>query len=200
MLSCKSSTFHNYSKYKQVTQRYKPTLPAATPVQSHGHNPGHLPSVWDIWPGLRAQGGVDWVGLWLVQEVGWGSISVQFWQVGWGGLCQSAFLWSFFNFYSPMFHARSTPLHSPSTMLLRIHIKIKTKTISSTAKEIQAIQLIKSTSPRHCQGHSHPKLLVALGVGSKSSADNIQPTAHKPTGYGQYSGVVPWPQNNDGWC
>ena len=42
-----------------------------------------------------------------------------------------------------------------------------------------------------CQGHSHPKLLVALGIGSKLSADKIQPTAHKPTGYGQYSGVVP---------
>ena len=32
-----------------------------------------------------------------------------------------------------------------------------------------------------CQGHSHPKLLIALGIGSKSSADKIQPTAHKPT-------------------
>ena len=51
-----------------------------------------------------------------------------------------------------------------------------------------------------CQGHSHPKLLVALGIGSKLSADKIQPTAHKPTGYGQYSGVVPWPLNNDGRC
>ena len=51
-----------------------------------------------------------------------------------------------------------------------------------------------------CQGHSHPKLLVALDVGSKSSADNMQPTAHRPTGYGQYSGVVPWPLNNDGRC
>ena len=30
-----------------------------------------------------------------------------------------------------------------------------------------------------CQGHSHPKLLVALGEGSKSSADNIQPTARR---------------------
>ena len=30
-----------------------------------------------------------------------------------------------------------------------------------------------------CQGHSHPKLLVALGMGSKLSAENIQPTAHK---------------------
>ena len=30
-----------------------------------------------------------------------------------------------------------------------------------------------------CQGHSHPKLLVALGMGSKSSADKIQPTTHK---------------------
>ena len=49
-------------------------------------------------------------------------------------------------------------------------------------------------STANCQGHSHPKLLVALGVGSKSSADKIQPTTHKPTGYGQYSGVVPWPQ------
>ena len=49
------------------------------------------------------------------------------------------------------------------------------------------------SNPPYCQGHSHPKLLVALGVGSKSSADKIQPTAHKPTGYGQYSGVVPWP-------
>ena len=51
-----------------------------------------------------------------------------------------------------------------------------------------------------CQGHSHPKLLVALGEGSKSSADKIQPTTHKPTSYGQYSSVVPWPLNNDGWC
>ena len=51
-----------------------------------------------------------------------------------------------------------------------------------------------------CQGHSHPKLLVALGEGSKSSADNIQPTAHRYPDYRQYSGVVPWPLNNDGWC
>ena len=51
-----------------------------------------------------------------------------------------------------------------------------------------------------CQGHSHPKLLVALDVGSKSSADKIQPTTHRLTGYGQYSGVVPWPLNNDGRC
>ena len=50
------------------------------------------------------------------------------------------------------------------------------------------------------QGHSHPKLLVALDVGSKSSADKIQPTTHRLTGYGQYSGVVPWPLNNDGRC
>ena len=57
----------------------------------------------------------------------------------------------------------------------------------------------KQLSP-YCQGHSHPKLLVALGVGSKLSADKIQPTTHKLTGYGQYSGVVPWPLNNDGWC
>ena len=51
-----------------------------------------------------------------------------------------------------------------------------------------------------CQGHSHPKLLVALDVGSKSSADKIQPTTHKLTGYGQYSGMVPWPLNDDGQC
>ena len=50
-----------------------------------------------------------------------------------------------------------------------------------------------TTSHSFCQGHSHPKLLVALDEGSKSSADNIQPTTHKPTGYGQYSSVVPWP-------
>ena len=30
-----------------------------------------------------------------------------------------------------------------------------------------------------CQGHSHPKLSVAQGVGSKSSADNRQPTARR---------------------
>ena len=31
-----------------------------------------------------------------------------------------------------------------------------------------------------CQGHSHPKLSVAQGAGSKSSADNKQPTARRP--------------------
>ena len=51
-----------------------------------------------------------------------------------------------------------------------------------------------------CQGHSHPKLSVVQGVGSRSSADKIQPTAHKPTGYGQYSGVDPRPLNNEGRC
>ena len=30
-----------------------------------------------------------------------------------------------------------------------------------------------------CQGHSHPKLLVALSIGSKSSAENIQPTTRR---------------------
>ena len=30
-----------------------------------------------------------------------------------------------------------------------------------------------------CQGHSHPKLSVAQGAGSKPSADKIQPTAHR---------------------
>ena len=64
------------------------------------------------------------------------------------------------------------------------------------------VRIELTTIPRypHCQGHSHPKLLVALDEGSKMSADEIQPTAHRPTGYGQYSGVVPWPLNNDGQC
>ena len=58
----------------------------------------------------------------------------------------------------------------------------------------------QDTESPPCQGHSHPKLLVALGEGSKSSADKIQPTAHRLSGYGQYSSVVPWPLNNDGQC
>ena len=35
-----------------------------------------------------------------------------------------------------------------------------------------------------CQGHSHPKLSVAQGAGSKSSADKIQPTACRPMATG----------------
>ena len=49
-----------------------------------------------------------------------------------------------------------------------------------------------------CQGHSHPKLSVAQGAGSKSSADKIQPTAHRYPNYRQYSGVDPRPLNNEG--
>ena len=35
-----------------------------------------------------------------------------------------------------------------------------------------------------CQGHSHPKLSVAQGVGSRSSADKVQPTACRPMATG----------------
>ena len=49
-----------------------------------------------------------------------------------------------------------------------------------------------------CQGHSHPKLSVVQGAGSKPSADEIQPTARRYPNYGQYSGVVHRPLNNEG--
>ena len=35
------------------------------------------------------------------------------------------------------------------------------------------------SDPTDCQGHSHPKPSVAQGAESKSSADKIQPTAHR---------------------
>ena len=36
-----------------------------------------------------------------------------------------------------------------------------------------------ATGFTNCQGHSHPKLSVAQGAGSKPSADEIQPTARR---------------------
>ena len=75
--------------------------------------------------------------------------------------------------------------------------RYKERLLMSVGKIVETVSV---SAIADCQGHSHPKLLVALDVGSKSSADKIQPTAHRPTGYGQYSGVVPWPLNNDGRC
>ena len=84
-------------------------------------------------------------------------------------------------------------------VLLRARVKVALTPSSSAYSKLIGSSALPDPSAdpaTPCQGHSHPKLLVALGVGSKSSADNIQPTAHKPTGYGQYVRMSSSPANS----
>ena len=68
--------------------------------------------------------------------------------------CQSTFLWSFFK---PLISNNSHLFHSIPLLLCSYeHTSRSNKTISSTAKEIRAIQLIVSTTPHHSHRNQSP--------------------------------------------
>ena len=70
----------------------------------------------------------------------------------------------------------------PPVTSSRVTLELFQKAIGSlTVVQARPDQIVQQEV---CQGHSHPKLSVAQGAGSRSSADNIQPTACRPMATG----------------